>query len=51
MEPRVNRIAGLLGMSSRLVRGEDHVGIEGVDMCDVEFPGVAEDGMSGRNVQ
>ena len=37
-------------MSSRLVRGEDHVGIARLD-CDVEVPGVAEDGMSGRNVQ
>ena len=37
-------------MSSRLVRGEDHVGIARLD-CDVEVPGVAEDGMSGRNDQ
>src|SRR5436189_3828964 len=37
-------------MSSRLVRGEDHVGIVRLD-CDVEVPGVVEDGMPGRNAQ
>jgi hypothetical protein len=37
-------------MSSRLVRGEDHVGIVSLD-CDVEVPGVVEDGMPGRNGQ
>ena len=47
----MNRIAGVVGMSSRLGCGEDHVGIEGVDTCDVEFSGVVEDCMSGRNVQ
>ena len=47
----MNRIAGVLGVSSRLAHGEDRVGIEILDSIDVELPGVGEDGMSGRNVQ
>ena len=51
LEPRVNRIAGILGVSSRLVRGEDRVVIVILDSAMIELPGVGEDGMSGRNVQ
>src|SRR5262245_10500699 len=50
-EPRVNRIAGILGVSSRLARGEDHVVIATLDECDDELPGVGEDGMPGGNSQ
>jgi hypothetical protein len=48
-EPRVKRIAGLLGVPSRSDLGEGRVGIATLDTCDVELPGVREDGMSGRN--
>ena len=51
IEPRVNRIAGYLGVSSRLGCGEDRVGIVMLDSAMTELPGVGEDGMSGRNVQ
>src|SRR5246127_1917354 len=51
LEPRVNRIAGVLGGSSRLACGEDHVGIVRLDNTMFELPGVVEDGMSGRNAQ
>ena len=41
-----------MGKSSRLVRGEDRVGIAKFKLdCDVEIPGVVEDGMPGRNDQ
>jgi hypothetical protein len=49
MSPRVERIAGVLGVSNRLVRGEDHVGIVNLDDTMSELPGVGEGGMSGRN--
>src|SRR5246127_3682788 len=51
LEPRVNRIAGVLGVSSRLACGEDHVGIVRLDKTMSELPGVVEDGMSERNMQ
>jgi hypothetical protein len=47
----VNRIAGVLGVSSRLACGEDHVGIVRLDKTMSELPGVVEDGMSGKNGQ
>ena len=47
--PRVKRIAGVLGVPSRSDLGEGRVGIAQLDTCDVELPGVREDGMSGRN--
>jgi hypothetical protein len=47
----VNRIAGVSGVSSRLARGEDRVGIVTLDSAMFELPGDAEDGMSGRNSQ
>jgi hypothetical protein len=47
----VKRIAGVLGVSSRLVRGEDHVGIVNLDDTMYGLPGVVEGGMSGRNAQ
>ena len=46
----MNRIAGVLGASSRLACGEDRVGIADLDCAMFELPGVGEDGMSGRNV-
>src|SRR3954453_16876259 len=46
---RVKRIAGVLGVPSRSDLGEGRVGIATLDTCDVELPGVREDGMSGRN--
>src|SRR3954462_5975958 len=36
-------------MPSRSDLGEGRVGIATLDTCDVELPGVREDGMSGRN--
>ena len=51
VEPRVNRIAGSLGVSSRLGCGEDRVVIVRLDSAMTELPGVGEDGMSGRNSQ
>jgi hypothetical protein len=47
----VERIAGVLGVSSRLGCGEDHVGIANLDEAMSELPEVVEGGMSGRNVQ
>ena len=47
----MNRIAGVLGVSSRLARGEDRVGIVRLDSAMFELPGDVEDGMSGRNMQ
>ena len=47
----MNRIAGVLGASSRLACGEDRVGIADLDCAMFELPGVGEDGMSGRNSQ
>jgi hypothetical protein len=41
----------MLGASSRLTCGEDHVGIAELDCAMFELPGVGEDGMSGRNSQ
>jgi hypothetical protein len=38
-------------VSSRLARGEDHVGIAKLDDAISELPAVGEDGMSGRNEQ
>src|SRR5271167_314797 len=38
-------------VSSQLARGEDRVGVVKIGQCDVELPGDAEDGMSGRNSQ
>jgi hypothetical protein len=49
--PRVERIAGMLGVPSRWSNGEGHVGIEVLEHIDVGLPGVGEDGMPGRNVQ
>src|SRR6202795_1632015 len=51
MSPRVERIAGVLGVPSRWSFGEGHVGIEALEHIDVGVPGVGEDGMSGRSVQ
>src|SRR6266568_5032843 len=51
MEPRVKRIAGFLGVSSRLARGEDPVGIVNLDDTMSGLPEVVEGGMSGRNAQ
>ena len=48
---RVKRIAGVLGVPSRWSFGEGHAGIEVLELIDVGFPGVGEDGMPGRNVQ
>ena len=48
---RVERIAGILGVSSRLGCGEDHVGIVNLDDTMYGLPEVVEGGMSGRNVQ
>jgi len=45
--PRVNRIAGYLGVSSRLAHGEDGVGIEILDSSDVR----ASRGRRGRHAQ
>jgi len=47
----VERIAGVLGVSSRLGCGEDHVGIVNLDDTMYGLPVVGEGGMSGRNVQ
>src|SRR3954465_14262320 len=41
-------IAGVLGVPSRSDLGEGRVAIATLDRCDVELPGVREDGMSGR---
>src|SRR3954449_10504629 len=42
---RVKRIAGVLGVPSRSDLGEGRVGIATLDRCDVELPGVREDGI------
>ena len=47
----MERIAGVLGVSSRLGCGEDHVGIVNLDDTMYGLPVVVEGGMSGRNVQ
>jgi len=47
----VERIAGVLGVSSRLGCGEDDVGIVNLDDTMYGLPVVVEGGMSGRNEQ
>jgi len=51
LSSRVERIAGVLGVSSRLGCGEDHVDIVNLDDTMYGLPVVVEGGMSGRNVQ
>ena len=51
LSARVERIAGVLGVSSRLGCGEDHVGIVNLDDTMYGLPVVVEGGMSGRNEQ
>ena len=50
-EPRVKRIAGILGVPSRSDLGEGHVGIGDWTITMIELPGVIEGGMPGKDVQ
>ena len=47
----MKRIAGILGVPSWWPLGEGYVDIGALERSMFELPGVAEDGMSGRNGQ
>jgi hypothetical protein len=49
--PARNGFAGVSGVPSRSTLGEGRVDIAALELIDVELPGVAEDGMPGRNGQ
>ena len=48
---RVKRIAGVLGVPSRFIRGEGHADIADLELSMIGLPGVAGDGMPGKNAQ
>ena len=47
----MKRVAGILGVPSRCSFGEGLCRRRYLELIDVELPGVAEDGMSGKNGQ